>query len=251
MNIADVVKFVDENKFPVIFTNLQSRCVDGRSPGDEDDSKIPAISKPGADIGDLIIVLAALNKSELKADPNLVLDTIVTTYGGPWSLKFHTDAHAESNGKGPGVGCGHIKFATQHPEDYHLTPEQTEFILKQLPKLLDKGAKQVVLEGDHDEKAVLVVESDYFGVKPNNGQKQVFVYQKRLHEHQLDKLAKPLSQRLAAAGTPIDVNSLRLAIDEVFHQQLGATLGRIAQGLPVFGVTMPRSGQVHAELLNS
>ncbi|QQS22763.1 hypothetical protein IPM19_03995 [bacterium] len=247
MNQEEAKQFVDSNKFPVQFTNLQSRCVDGRSPQKEDEARIPAISKPGADIGDLIITLGALNKLEIKADPKMVLDTITETYGGPFNLKFHTDAHALEKGAGPGLGCGHINFATQHPEDYHLSEDQTEFILEQLPKLLDEGAKQIVLNGDHAEKAVLVIESDFYGVKPNNGDTQVFVYQKRLHEQQLGKLTKPLAYKLKASGQVVEEGSLRKAIDEVFHDQLGATLGRIAKGLPIFSVNIPQSGAVHVE----
>ncbi len=247
MQKEDVIKFVETNKFPIVFQNMQSRCVDGRPADDENSDRIPAISKPGADIGDLIISLGALNKLNISVDPQIVMDTILQTYGGAFNIKFHTDSKAEGLDAGPGRGCGHINQAVQHPEDYNLTNDQTKYILNLLPELLQNGAKQVVLDGDHAEQAVLVIDSDYYGVRPYNSETQAFIYQKKLHEHQLDKLVIPLAKKVSESGYDVEPKVLRNAITEVFNQQLGATLSRIAQGLPIYNVSIPRSGEVRIQ----
>lgn len=250
MHSEQVEKFVDSNKFPITSTNLQSRCVDGRPALEEQAEKIPAISKPGADVGDLMIVLGALNELGLKIEPAKALEIILETNGGLKNFKFHTDSKAEEKQVGAGLGCGHINKATIDPEDYHLTPEQTQFIKSTLPDLLDKGAKQVVLHGDHKEQFVGVVQSEKFGVRPYNDETQAFIYQETLHQQQLDKLAKPLSEYLVAQGQEIEEAQLRLTLDKIFAKQLGATLSRIADGLPIYKVQINDLGEVKVENLS-
>lgn len=52
--------FVANNKIPVTEFSLRDRCVDGRYEGD-DLSHFPAVSKPGATAGDVLIAFGALN----------------------------------------------------------------------------------------------------------------------------------------------------------------------------------------------
>ncbi len=250
MHSRQVEKFVDQNKFPITPANLQSRCVDGRPAVAEQGEYLPAVSKPGSDVGDLMIALGSLNELGLKIAPEKVLEIILENNGGVQNFKFHTDSHTEDKQVGPGLGCGHINKATIDPEDYHLTSEQTEFIKNVLPSLLEKGAKQVVLHGDHEEQAVLVVLSSKYGVRPYTDEAQAFIYQQTLHQQQLDSLAKPLSKYLASIGQEIDESKLRLTIDQVFAKQLGATLSRIAKGLPMYKVEISDVGDVQVENLS-
>lgn len=251
MHSEQVEKFVVGNKFFITSDNLQSRCVDGRPAISEVSEKLPGISKPGADVGDLMIIFGSLNLLNLKIDPQTVLEILVNTNGGAQNFKFHTDSHAEEKQVGPGLGCGHINKALAEPFDYNLTAEQTDFIKSILPNLLEKGAKQVVLDGGHEEQAVLVIDSKNYGVKPYNEESQAFIYQQTLHQQQLDRLAKPLAEYLNSVNQPVEVAELRNTIDKIFAIQLGATLSRIAKGLPIYHVKIDEAGAIKVSDFNA
>ncbi len=253
MNLDQVTQFVNQNKFLITPANLQSRCVDGRSPENENPDRIPAIAKPGGDVGEVITTFGALNKLGQKLPEQEVLDSVVEAVGGLANFKFHTDIHAEEKNAGTGLGCGHIRETVLDPYDYELTPEQTAFIKGILPDLLEKGAKQVVLTGDHEEEAVLVIDSKYFGVRPNgllgNERVQVFSYQAPLHAEQLDKLSEILSKKLRATGQEVDEVLLRKTLDEVFKIQLDETLDRLAKDKPRFVVQIDEPGNVKVQAM--
>lgn len=229
--------FVRHNKIAVTESNLKDRCVDGRYAGIED-TEFPVVSKPGGTAGDVMAAFGALNILGKSLPNEEVLNAVISSVGGTEKFAFHTDESAEHDQAGCGMGCGHMKKALLEPDDYQVTQEQMDFLVSKLPNLLDESAEQVVLSGDHAESAVVVVESEQFGLKPlwqNNGQlEEVFVHQKTLHEKQLDLLAKHLQESLAAAGEVVEEPDLRFALDQAFALQIGATLSRLAKGLPVY-----------------
>ncbi len=233
--------FVANNKIPVTEFSLRDRCVDGRYEGD-DLSYFPAVSKPGATAGDVLIAFGALNILGKQLLNKQVLEAVIDSEGGVNKFCFHTDDHAEQVQSGCGMGCGHIKLAKQEPMEYGVTQDQIDFLFAELPSLRDSSATQEILHGDHQESAVVVVQSTEFGLRPlwkqGDSLQEVFVYQKTLHEQQLDQLARKLQESLAASGEVVEEQEIRLALDEAFAVQLRETLSRLAKGLPVYSVKM-------------
>jgi hypothetical protein len=248
MNEEQVREFAEANKFFITEGSKKSRCVDGRYDGLED---FPAIAKPGGDAGDVMTAFGALNAMNLELDNEKVLEAVIEAVGGNENFRFHTDDHAEHDHAGAGMGCGHLKRAALEPDDYGLKQKQIDFIVKQLPHLIESGAHQEVLHGDHAEKAVVVVDSEGYGLKPllqtEGGLEETFVYQKTLHQAQLDVLARKLQERLAEAGIPIEETEIRTSMDAAFAKQLGATLQRLAKGLPIYTVKIDSEGAVEVQ----
>lgn len=232
-------EFIKHNRIPVNSENLRDRCVDGRY-SFADINECPVIAKPGATGGDVMAAFAALNILGKQLTNQAVLDSVINAEGGCDKFCFHTDDHAEHDHAGAGMGCGHMKKAKLEPDSYGVRQEQIDFLFAKLPELLKQSARQEVLHGEHVESAVVVVESEQFGLRPNwqteNGLQEVFVYQKTFHQKQLDELAKRLQEALAAAGEAVEEQDIRKALDEAFALQLGATVKRLADGLPIYTV---------------
>jgi hypothetical protein len=245
MNLEVAQTFVEMNSRPITEANRSSRCIDGRYIETEN---CPLASKPGGDAGDLLAAFAALNILQIAVDPQIVLNAVLETVGGAANFQFHTDDHAGGVNGPAGLGCGHLKQAQNDPVSYGVTQHQVDFIFQSLPKLIEQGAHQEILHGEHQEQAVLVTNSQTHGVVPQVtlGQRVIsaFVYQQSLHAEHLDKLAKVMQTTLAANGVTVEEPQLRQALDQALGKQISETLKRLAKGLPVYTVLIDSEGEV-------
>ncbi len=243
MNREEAQAFVETNKQQITDANNFARCVDGRYENIQD---MPLGARPGGDVGDVMAAFGALNLLQKDLEPQVVIDTVLKLTNGANHFNFHTDTHAEPSAVG--LGCGHFKQAKLDPAAYGVTQEQMDFLASALPGLVEEGAHQEVLQGDHAEQAVIVVDSETHGILPlqRDGEdlKETFVYQKTLHSKQLDKLANLLQEALAEKGEVVESTDVRKALDEAFGKQLTETLKRLADGLPVYVAKINSEGQV-------
>ncbi|MDQ3018826.1 MAG: hypothetical protein M3Q64_03075, partial [bacterium] len=248
MTKEQVQEFADANKVLITDNCRKSRCVDGRYEGLLEE--FPMIAKPGGDAGDILIAFSALNELGVELDPEVVVASVMEEVGSEDNFQFHTDEHAEHDHAGAGMGCGHLKNAYNDSEKYGLNKEQAAFVMEKLAQLTerDKDKHQVVLKGDHKESAVLVVDSEKYGLKPllreGDEIQEAFIYQKTLHQEQLDILAKKLQEKIAATGKVVEEQIIRQALDTSFAKQLGETLKRLAAGRPIYTVKIDESGVV-------
>lgn len=190
----------------------------------------------------MLVAFAALNNLNKELSAGEVLQSVVESVGGKDNFRFHTDTHAEKDQKGSGMGCGHLKFARQNLENYGLKSEQVEFLMHKLSEMSQESAVcQVILEGDHEEQAVVVVESDHYSLRPlvrrDSGLQEAFIYQKTLHGKQLRKLAEVLAGKVG-----VEVDDIEQALHSAFDKQLSETLSRLAQGKPVYTVKFNHGG---------
>lgn len=243
MNLDEAQTFVEMNSQPITEINKYSRCVDGRY---EQIVDCPMIAKPGGDVGDVMVLFAALNNLQVSLPFETVLDIVVQQIGGVEHFNFHTDDHTEP--ADVGLGCEHFEQAKEKPDTYGLIPEQMRFINQQLPGLVEKGAHQEVLHGNHLEQAVIVVDSETYGVVPlarlGDSIRAAFIYQKTLHSEQLDQFAKSLQEAIAASGKVVEEAEVRQAIYEALGKQLAETLKYLAKGLPVYTAMIDAAGEV-------
>lgn len=242
MNQERALNFVNAQKVTLTPENTLSRCVDGRYEGAE----MAMVAKPGADLGDVMAALAAANRLGINLEVSQAIDLVLKKVGDVAKFQCHTDEHAEHDHAGHGMGCGHFKKALLNPSAYGLTEEQVKELSERLNILVESGAHEEVLHGDHAEQAVMVVESDKFGLKPmrlENGELQeVFVYQKGVHDKELAELAHLLKQKMDEQGQAITEEQVQTAVTEAFSAQLQSTLKALAVGLPVFAVKFSESG---------
>lgn len=226
--------FVTSNMVPVTALNYGSRCIDDRKlvagqPLVEE--RIPVVSKPGGDMGDLLLTLGVSNELKLGLSSYEAYGVLIEAVGGVDKIKWHTDTTAEQKQAGVGMGCGHIKTATDNPHSYGLTQQQIQDVRFIMADALNNGAKQTVIDGNHAAKAVIVVDSPDYGVIPGDGE-QAFIYHKALHRKQLDRLAEVLVDYLHAKDQKADYSIVRRAFDKVLQRQLAATVEALAKDLP-------------------
>ena len=188
MTLEQAEKFVHENLYKITEQNNFERCVDGRYNSEQE---LGAGAKPGGSAGDVLVAFATIKAMNLEVEPEYILKSVVNSLGGPEKFEFHTDQHAEHDHAGSGMGCGHLKHAKNDPESYGLSSEQTEFLFGKFDELKSEGAKQAVLEGDHEEKATIIIDSQDYSLKPMqimpDGTKlEAFIYQSIQHyQHQI------------------------------------------------------------------
>lgn len=223
-----------------------SCCVDGRV--DEAGEHTPA-AKPGADAGDMMVALAALRMLakekgiDIPAIRGDVLAEVVAVAGGAERFRFHTDTHAEHDLAGApeeariGRGCGHLKQAEKYPGAYALEAEDMEDIFRTLVRLKREGAKEVVLEGSHGERAVLVVESAESGLGHSATDAQAFVYHAGCDAACRRDLARRIAGLAALREKGIFYPDVLRAMEDAAAQQRGETLSRLAAGLPIYAIT--------------
>ncbi|HYF04552.1 MAG TPA: hypothetical protein VEA59_00100 [Patescibacteria group bacterium] len=245
MNISEAQAFVETNKFRVTDQNNYARCVDGRYM----DEGMGAIAMPGADAELLVAAFATVQLLALPLSEEQVLQSVVKTVGGTRNFYFHTDDHAVSDAKEMGMGCGHIKNSIVACGDYGITEVQARYIKYALIKLSSEGARQVVLHGNHEETAVIIVDSYSWSVKPkqtleSNQVREAFVFHRTLSEKRSKELAGCLFAALGGSST-VSEGDVFLALINKMQKQLNETVSRLAKDLPVYHVQITEYGQVY------
>jgi len=197
-----------------------AKCVDG---GYKENEAVGALAIPGGHLG-MAMNLLALGYTPQESF-NMTYDFLKNrgiTFG------WHTDNH-EGHGETI-VGCGHCNAAIKRGEEYGVSGEAVKELLDIIRIEQQRGDKKmecVVLNRDHAEKAILVVRSTDFTVKPwdEKADIQYFIYDQSRHMLFLDELAEAYD---------LDREQLQAVVE----QQINATLGLLgsSRGKPMIVV---------------
>ncbi|MEK7079474.1 MAG: hypothetical protein AAB929_05385 [Patescibacteria group bacterium] len=242
-----VADLVEANKYKIDHSlQFISRCIDDRYHNIDHPA---SLALPGADPGELALILATGNSYGFKVDKAKVFKTLVAVVGGVKNLQMHTDSHNEE--KDSFKGCGHMSQLETVPETYDLTQEDVEFVLASFNLAKSHHANEVVLEGQHKKNAVVIVKGDY-GILPRhylevNGQKllvEVFEY----HQTLVDKRHRALAQELIKNGgvkliEGQDEESLFEAFGDIGENHLMETLRSLAKSMPIYEVQFDEEGE--------
>lgn len=225
--------------------SMGSRCIDGRY---MTSNKLPALAFPGGDAGDLLMMFSSAKGYGFSIDRQKAWETLVKVVGEVKKLGFHTDSHAAPNhilG-----GCGHIGQIALAPSEYNLEAEDLDFLKTSLKSAVAQGATETILQGDHNEGAVILVKGE-FGIYPRytlveHGHPksvEVFVYTQTL----VDNRHKALAQELVttkAVDLPegCDEEYLYEVFTEVSENHLLETIKRLAKDLPIYEVVFEKDG---------
>lgn len=233
---TEIEQFVTQSLYPITSENNFRRCIDGRytpSPS------LPAFAAPGGTAGYFMITYATLRKLGCRIGSDVIKEIITHNDGGAEKTGLHTDEHDHTEYFGTCAGCGHFVSAFKKPDDYGLTVEDAKLISFDLGSLTWRGAREVVLEGNHAEKAILILNSENYSLYNQatvNGKfVEVFVLQNTYHTHKLHDIAR----QLASLAPHIDFETFKTNLETVAAMQAEQTLARIAKGLPVFMVNVP------------
>jgi hypothetical protein len=213
------------------------KCIDGRyEPGQASGM----IGRPGADLGYVMVLLAACHDRGVATTPAAVVDAVwqaVTADGG--AFYAHTDdrtglpAPAET-GSSPVIGCRHVAAAADpalaaryFSPSYRTAADDVRLAVAEVVRLFAAGERVqlVTLRGVGSERGVLVVTGTARTVNPASALSAYYVYDQTRDETFLDDVLVP---RLAIDGvTAADIKAAA-------RTQLAASLRAIAPGKPVF-----------------
>lgn len=214
-------------------------CVDGGyRAGGVDGS----IAFPGADLGTAQAMLV-LDYSPQDAF-GLVYD--FATQNGK-EFYWHTDTHEGQEGNE--VGCGHCNAAIQQitKEKYGATAEETQELLnivRQKQQDSPGTMECVVLEREHTEKAILLIESLTHSIRPWSEETgdMYFIYDKTRHEVYLNDFVEFCESK----GTEIN----KAELIEAVGKQMDATLGLLgtSKGANIFSIKISKNGSLDISL---
>ncbi|MFM2245325.1 MAG: hypothetical protein RL071_1399 [Pseudomonadota bacterium] len=153
------------------------------------------------------------------------------------------------------VGCGHLRLSMSRAEAYGVRPEVVSGVLQAFFRARWEGLPEldfVVLGGGHQEGAVLLVQLDeqifpYSHiplVPPAIGGAQMFVHHPQVTAYQRTEVAHWLATRPSLPALRGRADAVKAALDRLGAQQLQATLGALASGLPIYEATFAEDRSV-------
>jgi hypothetical protein len=195
----------------------------------------------------LALIIACANDFGLEIDYEKVFQSLIKVVGGIKNFSYHTDSHHG----GLALGCGHFGQILKDFVAYNLQKKDVEFLEEKLKFLQKNNVLPVILEGDHNEGAVLIVKGS-FGIYPRfmietyEGEKEVsvFVYQQTLIDERHRVLAKNLIENKAVKlFNNLDEEYLYEVLSEEGENHLLETINRLASDLPLYEVVFDHSGR--------
>ncbi|MEZ4379711.1 MAG: rhodanese-like domain-containing protein [Nannocystaceae bacterium] len=152
------------------------------------------------------------------------------------------------------IGCGHLRLMTENAGVYGIRDGLVATFLRAFFEADWNGEVDldyVILVGDHAERAVLSVVLDQaiwpftkVPLVPPAGDLQIFVNHPQVVDYLRGQVAGFLTLEPELGVRPEDHGRLVAKMRELAAQQLGATLERLAAGLPVFEARFDRAGGV-------
>lgn len=244
---------INQLAFPIQMAGAAICCIDGRTP--DDVSEAAPCRVPGGPLGVFGSVLHACQGQGIPIqDHENVLLEAMRVCMQPSKMRLHTDEH-EPDAYRPRMsgtiyqnpststrcaGCGHAN-GLYHDSEYGLTPEAKAMLFRAEHAWLRSGAKFDTLHGDHNERAVVIVQSLDIGLKNElpDGSGQIFV----VHDAGVRHLLQQVAERLHENGLFHAENGSLMQPSDIFarlyksHQfHLDLTAAKLAKGLPTFYV---------------
>lgn len=145
------------------------------------------------------------------------------------------------------VGCGHLRAMIKDPADYRVRAGLPEQVLKAVFRHMWRTPEEVdwvVLEGEHHERAVVVVtlEGEVHpytkvpAIPPSIEGRQTFVAHPQVTAYLRKQNASFLLERTPSLARRVKREAFVTRMGEIAEAQLDATLSRLANGLPVYDV---------------
>jgi rhodanese-related sulfurtransferase len=142
------------------------------------------------------------------------------------------------------VGCGHLRAALEHPDEYQVRSELTAEVLRAIHRRMVRQPQSIdfeVLQGQHQEQAILVVHLDrevqaYSSVPaiaPTGAAQASFVVHPQVTAFLREQNAHFLFEETPwLRDRGVDIEALVERLDALGAAQLTATLAHLAPDLP-------------------
>jgi hypothetical protein len=236
---GEIDKFVKENMIPA--NNSRIECGDGRYTKEQAQGAIRAF---GGDFGMVMAFAGALKDEGTYIDSEEIvrryLRAVKKVRGEDTKLYHHTDTHNHSLGE---IGCGHAAKASS-PEHDGLYGSLTHSDVKDLYNSFSKdpNSNLTVLEGEHQEKAVLFVHgvSDdtdiHYSINSMDTKGNMYFVV------DMDRINKFIEQVVPLFSDGLLVPVEEKDVKENFLKQMQATADLLASDLDKFKITIDNTG---------
>jgi hypothetical protein len=255
--LNDIEAFVLENIVPLERKDLngekvltKSACIDGRTEPKDSEGRVRII---GGDAGLLFSFSASLNEMGIQKENEEIVSALINAKkeieGEDAKLYLHTDEHGKKEGA---IGCGHAKIMSSSIEEHNGDGKYgiSSSVAKDLfVKAWERPeAEHLVLEGEHNEAAVLFVygaemgQIANFSVNSLDSVKSisVFVVDEEATREYFELYISKMSELLK-------VNVLPEKALEHYKKQLGVSASLLAKSLDNYNVFINDSGEARVE----
>lgn len=232
VDIENILTYVRASTIPA---QVGRKCVDGRYLPDQAPGMI---ARPGGDCGYVMALMAVSKKKKLGLTPEQCFNAVYNAVAVKSGFCMHTDHHTDPDrythiGL---IGCGHLAKAANKKlcKQYHVDSDDVKRVVDYARNIceISRTIHMVNLDGNHQEKGVLIVSSDTYSVLADNPklQQMYFIYDEERDREFIRDLVKEMQ---IVGVTYADMK-------EESDLQLQATLQNLAQGLPIFRITFIR-----------
>ena len=208
---------IESRKFKINTSEIN--CIDGRNTN----NKSPAIA------GWVVWVVMAIFKTldDLQITDEEKRKEVINFLKGYFNwFSFHSDTHVEW---WDCKWCGHIKHSLfESIEEYWLS-ENSIGLLKEIIWEVEKN-KIDILEWNHEEKAVILVEWTKYWIKSNHNGEQFFVYNIWFAKQMYNEIAELLLNKWILKL----VDDLWNKFFESWHKHFLTTWWKLAVWLPIY-----------------
>lgn len=228
--LKKIKEYVERN---VVRAREGRKCVDGRYLPTQASGMI---ARPGGDLGYVMALLAVNKQKNLGLTPEQCFDGVYDVVIRKNShFYMHTDHHASGrhDTKKALIGCGHVAKAAMEDlsKEYDLDGKDVERIVAYARSIAKVSSRiEIVnLNGEHEEKGVLVVKSGKYTVNAKDpySHEMFFIYDAARDTEFIENLVEEMDIQ------DISFGEMKRELD----MQLRATLHNLAKGLPIYNVT--------------
>lgn len=231
------INYVSRN---IIRAREGRKCVDGRYLPNQ---ATGMIARPGGDEGYVMALMAVNKKKKLGLTPEQCFNAVYKVVSKSEGFSMHTDHHTDPdehthNGL---IGCGHIAKAANKDlaKEYDVDSEDIKRLVEYSRNIaeINKSLHMINLDGDHQEKGVLVIQSPNYTINADNPKlgRMYFIYDKTRDEEFMRVLVDEMQIE------NITADELYREMKKESDIQLQATLHNLAKGLPVYNVEFGRT----------
>jgi hypothetical protein len=224
--LEEAIRFVKGN---IVNASNGRVCVDGRY--DPNGQQIGFLARAGADFGISMGLLALSKQGKINVTPQEAVDSVynhVTQNDGKFYM--HTDQHSVDDKKL--IGCGHAGRAA-NPEYSDMFGVDANTVTNAILYARDKNqhpnSEEVILNGEHAEKGVLIVKGLLKTLNHQNKEgAQYFIYDKDRD----DKFVEDFVKQAHILGLTAD------DLKQSLETQTNATVQLLAENKPVIEVDL-------------
>lgn len=237
---TELQRTIDYVNMNIIRAHEGRKCVDGRY---QPNQASGMLARPGGDAGYVMALMAVNKKKKLGLTPEQCFNAVYKVVSKSKGFSMHTDHQVDPdkhthNGL---IGCGHMaKAGTKDlAKSYDVDSKDIKRVVEYSRHIaeISKTVHMINLDGEHQERGVLVIESTNYTVNADNPKlgRMYFIYDKTRDEEFMQAMVEEMNL------DGIKTAELYRDMKKESDIQLRASLHNLAKDLPVYTVSFGRT----------